>query len=994
MADQDVFISYSHKDVEFIRALHEALTQRGRGVLIDWHIEPADDDWINTLYANIRAANAFVLVMTFDSLTSLYCNLEIAHAVLHHKRIIPIVRKKTSAEQLDSILAAVAAAETRLSKDSLVRRELVRLTENEDATMLALAATNWSALERHNWLSFTEADNFEQALEMLERAIETDISFLRQHTYYLNLAQDWDTQNRRSSQLLRGGALNDAEKWLASAPGKAEKPTTLMVDFIKTSRAATNRMLMLMFAAIAAVLVVLVGLGIAALVQADIAVQERQRALEAAAAAEISAEQARNNALLAVAQELFPRDPETALVLALEVNRADDPPPLAGEVLAKIAFAPGARLHEAFGSAVNALAVSPDGSKLAVGTAGQEVVVIDASTGTVERSLSGHSGAVNAVAFSPDGSVIASASEDQGIILWHSTGGIIDRLNGRGGSVNAVAFSPDGMTLLSGDSTGETILWDVQNGTVLHRLTGHDGAVNAVAFSPDGVWALSAGEDTDIVIWSAQTGEEIRRLEGHAAAVFDLAVSRSGGIAISSGDDSRAIVWNLADGSIARQFTEHITRVEAVAMSPDGGQVASADQSGNIFVWRPATGQITQRFSGHRGAIRTLAFSADGQRLYSGGVDDSMMVWDLESGVLAKRWNEPQVYVLNDSVAFRPDATDEVLIGGCTTGTFPLGCFDTGGSLVLWDLAAEQEIRALNDIDGETFGAVTAVASSPDGQLAAVSTLDGRLFLWNVETGAVAQRFDLGDAYAFSVDFDPSGGRLLASTCKESGFFNLCDNPGALRLFDISSGEQSLQIDLPAPATRVAFSPDGKRGLSGSWASGTLTVWNLDPDSPDYGKAQLELNGHDGLASGTFSPDGQYVLSGSIDRKVILWNAATGEIIHTLEGHSQPIERVGFSPDGLTALSASDDKQIVLWDVATGEPIRTLDGHGDPVIFAGFSPDGTRILSSDSSATHMLWRTGIGEDLVSWAEQNRYVPELSCQERERYGLGTEQPCGA
>ena len=97
----------------------------------------------------------------------------------------------------------------------------------------------------------------------------------------------------------------------------------------------------------------------------------------------------------------------------------------------------------------------------------------------------------------------------------------------------------------------------------------------------------------------------------------------------------------------------------------------------------------------------------------------------------------------------------------------------------------------------------------------------------------------------------------------------------------------------------------------------------------ESGEILRSLEGHsDWVYSVAFSPDGAKIASGSVDRSVKLWDVESGEVIHSLEGHSDHVLSVSFSPDG-TKVASGSYGIVKLWDVESGEVIRTLRGHAD-----------------------------------------------------------------
>jgi len=166
---QEVFISYSRKDKEFVRRLDEELKRRHREVWVDWEGIPPGDTWEKTIYGAIEATHTFIFVLTPDSIGSEVCGKEIAHAAANNKRLVPIVHRDVAADRVPKSLGEL------------------------------------------NWIFCRDSDDFEEATDTLIRALDTDLKWVRAHTRLLTRAIEWDANGRNNSFVLRGEDLRAAE---------------------------------------------------------------------------------------------------------------------------------------------------------------------------------------------------------------------------------------------------------------------------------------------------------------------------------------------------------------------------------------------------------------------------------------------------------------------------------------------------------------------------------------------------------------------------------------------------------------------------------------------------------------------------------------------------------------------------------------------------------------------------------------------------------------
>ncbi|KIO01869.1 hypothetical protein M404DRAFT_149210 [Pisolithus tinctorius Marx 270] len=149
----------------------------------------------------------------------------------------------------------------------------------------------------------------------------------------------------------------------------------------------------------------------------------------------------------------------------------------------------------------------------------------------------------------------------------------------------------------------------------------------------------------------------------------------------------------------------------------------------------------------------------------------------------------------------------------------------------------------------------------------------------------------------------------------------------------------------------------------------------------DWPAVQLCLQGHDTTVNSVaFSPDGKRIVSGSEDDTVMVWDAERGvQIGSPLEGHTEEVYSVAFSPDGKWIVSGSLDMTVGVWDAEGGVQVGCpLEGHTEAVTSVAFSPDGKRIVSGSTDKTVRIWDAERGVQIGYPLEEHGVVACLVC----------------
>jgi WD40 repeat protein len=339
--------------------------------------------------------------------------------------------------------------------------------------------------------------------------------------------------------------------------------------------------------------------------------------------------------------------------------------------------------------------------------------------------------------------------------------------------------------------------------------------------------------------------------------------------------------------SVIRIFKGHTDLIDSVAISPNGKYIVSGSDDETIKLWDINTGELLRSFEGHTDEVWSATISPNGKYIVSASGDETIKLWDIKTGRLIRRFKghvEPiQVVAITKNGKY--------IISGSNDKT-----------IKLWNI---KNGRLVMSFEGHK-GPVRSVTITPNRKYIVSGSWDDTIKLWNINTGKLIKSF--------------------------KGHKD-----------DVSS---------------VAITPNGKYIVSGS-SDNTIKLWNIKT-----GRWIRSFKGHtNSVWSVAITPNGKNIVSGRFDNTIKLWdintrkilrNINTGKILRNFEGHTDEVWSVTITPNGKYIVSGSFDNTIKLWDIYTGKLLRSFEEHIDDVNSVAISPNGKYIVSG-CCQTIKLW---------------------------------------
>jgi WD40 repeat protein len=316
-----------------------------------------------------------------------------------------------------------------------------------------------------------------------------------------------------------------------------------------------------------------------------------------------------------------------------------------------------------FPTLINAIAFTPDGSKLVVG-GNHELMIFDANTGKPTRRIFTRAERAHAMLFLRDGKlavaggrpgqegdvriydIAAGKVKDFGGVPAadgvHDKSVLVKELLQVDDSILGLALSTDGKKLAAGGCDRIVRVWDLSSGKLDYSIENHADWVLGLAFTPDGKGLISASRDKTAKVWDLANKESLLTFPDHQKIVYSVAMTPDGKFGVSSGEDSAIRMWQATDsakqiGKQSKTMNGHSKQVFRLASFTDGktSLLASCSEDNSVRLWNPASASALKTLTGLTDWVYAVAISPDGKLVAGGAANGEVRIWKTDGSLVA-----------------------------------------------------------------------------------------------------------------------------------------------------------------------------------------------------------------------------------------------------------------------------------------------------------------------------------------------------------------------
>lgn len=307
----------------------------------------------------------------------------------------------------------------------------------------------------------------------------------------------------------------------------------------------------------------------------------------------------------------------------------------------------------------NAVAFSPDGTKIIVGYANGSAKIINIESGKTEVNVKDHWKGVLAVEMDPKGKYFITAGDNR-IKVWSPEGELIYTLKKHTTTIFSADINADGRHMITGSISPAFKKWDVLKGEFLADITGHTGMVMAVRYNRDGSLMASGSSDHSLKVWNAETNEELFSMPSHGTEIYAVDFSPDGKMLASCSKDKTIRIYDLEKKELMTILEGHKNFVMDIEFAQDNLHLVSCSFDKEIRIWEIPTGKNIYSFIDHEGEITDIAFAPDGKSFASASHDKTVKIWSYNTDIFVDYYYSDEVIgEMEESGLFLPKQKSE-----------------------------------------------------------------------------------------------------------------------------------------------------------------------------------------------------------------------------------------------------------------------------------------------------------------------------------------------
>ncbi len=421
-----------------------------------------------------------------------------------------------------------------------------------------------------------------------------------------------------------------------------------------------------------------------------------------------------------------------------------------------------------------------------------------------------------------------------------------------------------------------------------------------------------------------------------------IAFSSSGRFLMTGGSDNIVRIRDMDNWQEVSQLAglNHIT---SVAFTGDGKYAVAGDGTGKAVIFNPLTGEEIRQIQDVSGL--TTSPTDHYIAVHDNNISTTVRILDAETGSEAARYQLPY--------------DDYVTSFGFSPNTSYVASGTKYSNVIVWEALSGKEVMRI-----KLNAQVTTVSFSPDERYMAAGDSGGIAKVWEVESGEEVFAISL-DTKVETLAFSPDGTRILTLG-------------GTVKIWDVQTGQEIVALGYGAKVNTAGFSPDGRYVLTAGCDAvesgpachpSTARVWEVQT-----GQEVARMTSAGEINAAVFSPNGNYVASGSREDILIVWKIKPSQETARVAHENGKLSSLAFNADGSLVLTTGcdlagqdlpycDQSSTRVWDRFTGQEIARVDSVSE-LKAAAFSSDGRYVISGGCEVK--VWEALTGKGVASW----------------------------